>query len=157
MSKPLVAMPAEFIALSAESRTHNEYNDCAIKAVVIATGAPYAQVRKMMEDFGRKSRKGTNWSIIRKTVEALGFKVHEWNWREHDALIASYSPKAPTWYKRLTTGQVKAYNKKWRALPCQNMLLFSSAHVSAYKDGEVIDWAHNKAKRIWLIWEVTKS
>lgn len=149
-------MPQQFVAMHAETRAASENNDCAVKAVALLTGAPYSQVLELMAKHGRQARKGTFRGTTQAVIEELGFTVRKWTFKERLDLIASYSPKAPQWYQSLTTKQVKAYNKKWRALPCQSMLLFSTQHVSAYKDGEVIDWAHNRAKRINDIWEVIR-
>ncbi len=163
MSRRLTAMPAAFTALQGDANLFNERDDCSVKAICVATGAPYAVVHALMAKHGRKNRKGVQPSAdnssMKMTIRELGFKIRTWELREHVDLLSTYSPdpvKARKWYKGLTTKQPRSFNKQWRKLAVQNLLLFNTGHVSAYKDGEVIDWAHNTAKRIWMVWEITK-
>jgi hypothetical protein len=160
----LTAMPAAFTALHDVARSFNESNDCSVKAICVATGASYAVVHALMAKHGRKLRQGVRPnaydSSMKRTLAELGYQIRVWKDEEHIALLSTYSPdpvKARKWYKGLTTKQPMSFNKQWRKLACQNLLLFNTGHVSAYKDGEVIDWAHNTAKRIWAVWEVTKA
>ncbi|NDE18521.1 hypothetical protein EBZ80_26805, partial [bacterium] len=64
---------AAFTELQAAANSVNENNDCAVKAVAIACNADYHTVRDMMSQMGRKTGKGTEWSIINDTIDRLGY------------------------------------------------------------------------------------
>lgn len=50
---------------------NNETNDCAVRALAIATQTPYAEVHKNLKAKGRRDRRGTKLAWITEAVKQL--------------------------------------------------------------------------------------
>lgn len=110
------------------SKALNELNDCAVKAVSIATGVEYSVVHRIMKSLGRRNRCATKMSIIDVTVEKLGFKKIDVRFK-----VAAR-----------TISQVP----RDRQLQDGNFLVTTSRHILAVTDGVVQDWTKGRQHRV---------
>lgn len=104
----------------------HETKDCAVKAVTAVTGVHYMDVHSLMAACGRRHRKGTPNHITRAVLDRLGF----------------------------VTEEVKAWSKTVRTLGREfkgrsgTYLVWTSRHILAIKDGEVLDWTNGRLHRV---------
>lgn len=147
-----IALPDAFNAMEEERKAVNEHRDCTVKALAILTGRSYGDCRKALAEAGRANRRGAFHTTQRKAIEALGFSIREWTSREKIELVMSYPKKG---IAGLTTHQPRRFPQAWAPHADKLLLLYSRGHVSAYRDGVVQDWAINRAKQVYMIWELT--
>lgn len=117
-----------------------ETNDCAVKALALATGESYEMAHYALECVGRLPRRGTSMQRIRAAAESLGYT---WETVDHD----NYSARTPVtlereWQKRGIRG---------------GFIVEFVGHVAAIVDGEVLDWTQGRRHRIWDIHKVTRA
>jgi hypothetical protein len=55
-------------------RPNTEHRDCAVRAFVVLTGKPYAEVHALFKSAGRKDGRGTRISVMRKVANSLNLK-----------------------------------------------------------------------------------
>lgn len=146
----------QFNQMHEDSRFLGEWNDCGVKAVALVCGVPYAEAYFKLKRLGRRDRKGTPWAMIRQAINDFGFEIKVWSTFEKRALIESY-PGVHKNLQQITTHHPRRFPKAWAPLKEKRLLLGTHKHVACFKDGEVIDWTVNSAKRVWLVWEVTKK
>jgi len=106
----------------------DDYDDeltCALIAISSATGIEYSLVNYVFEKYGRKHRNGSNRYAIDCVIHELGFV---------DVDIDFES-------KTLLTIQRELPNKG-------TFLIFSTGHVSCFKDGVLYDWCGNRKFRV---------
>lgn len=151
-------VPTAFNDLRAEASALGENNDCSVKAVAILTGLPYAKVHAAFAAAGRVARKGTPHAVTDRALAALGFKLvpfGEQGWTKNAAgdfvqkweqEVLSRYPGAHKNMKGLTSHQPARFPQAWAGLP--NMLIETRGHHLAFKDGAVVDWSVNSARRI---------
>lgn len=140
-----------FSKLNTLSFAKNETNDCAVKAITIATGKLYDEAHRALAKHGREARKGTSFGAIARTIREFGFKTERVDAR---TIIAQYPSPHRDVLKSVTTHHPRRFNKVW---PKGTYLLYSHRHVSAVVDGELHDWAVNSAKRVWRIDRIVKA
>lgn len=125
----------EYQSLTEVRNRHNETNDCAVVAVVIATGAPYEKVHQMMESKGRKSRRGTAQNITNAVLSKLGYM--RFPIRDREVLTNG-----------LTIRTLLPY------LPEGTFLVHTPGHILCIRDGVVQDWSANRLLRVYKIEQV---
>ena len=145
-------VPEEFTELKIELADDKNY--CAIIAVSAITSQPVEKVRELMEANGRKRKRGTKHETTRKVLEILGYKVTEWSFAKRHQIIQQY-PEPHNRLENITTHHPRRFPQVWQGQP--DMLMFSRAHVSAYVDGVVCDWAVKHSKRVVELWLVEKA
>jgi len=149
-------LSSKFTQLTEDSRFLGETNDCGVKAVALACDVPYAEAYVKLKRLGRRDRKGTPWAMIRRAIEEFGFEIKTWTTWEQRQLIDTY-PGVHKNLHQITTHHPRRFPKAWAPLKEKRLLLGVHKHVAAFRDGEVIDWTVNSAKRVWMILEVTKK
>jgi hypothetical protein len=153
-----------------QSAAFNESNDCAVKAVSLATGTPYAKVHELMAKHGREARKGTYWNTIRRTVEELGFNLEPWSYRYVPfgrsidpvkdrcltSLIKTYPGRHGEVLKSITTHHPVRFAEQWKFARGKSFIaeVRGGRHVAAIVNGEVHDWTKGRAMRVIVMWEV---
>ncbi len=126
-----------FKQLEAGRARKNETNDCAVKAVAVVTNENYDEAHDACQRFGRRPRRGTNFSFTTKpAVKNLGFEVE----RVHPELTGTFVRKLP---ERLSAR--KSY------------LVRVAGHILAVKGGQVIDWTAGRNHRVKAIYVVSKK
>ena len=124
----------EFRTAQAAAVAVDENNDCAVKAVAIATGTDYATVRALLRNIGRRDGHGTQPDDYRYAIRRLGF------------IARPYRSNART---------VRAAASM---LPANGVFLVRvSGHVLCVRDGRAHDWNPRSLRRIVEILEITKS
>lgn len=129
-----------FLKLKEESSSFGEVNDCSIKAITLATGKPYSEVLALSYRFGRKKGKGTYIETSKKILDALGFEViilEEYIWKRIGKTFLTFA----------RNNYIKS----------SNLIIYSSTHMAAIVDGDLIDWAIEKRKRIQSVWKIQKK
>lgn len=122
----------DYQTLRSEALSHGETNDCAVKAVAIATGTPYSIALDTLAAHGRKRRERTHFNITKAATESLGFE-----------LTRVYTKEATVRTVACELGQ-GSYFVRVRA------------HILCIKDGVVEDWSDNRLIRVREVWRVTK-
>jgi hypothetical protein len=119
------------------SKAASERNDCAIKAVSIATGTEYRVIRDMSLKLGRRPRKGTDPTIVYRMLKDLGYTVKRVE-----------SPVS-------TVGQLDD-----AIIGDDNTYLAyvsGSGHVLCAKNGEVHDWTKYRKHQICDFLKILKE
>ena len=112
------------------SRVMKETNDCAVRAVSIATGRPYRTVHKHFCANGRKRRKATPFHVTLNTLNDLGFTLRY------------FKTKAKT---------VRSLEKD---PPPGVYLIRVRNHMLCLRDGKVHDWTSGRLHRIIFMYKV---
>ena len=125
-----MSLPQAIVAASAKM---SETNDCAVKAIAIATSTPYAEVHKLCKRFGRKTGKGTHLYVMLAVLQHLGWKH----------VPATWKGKTATSIKVPFAGRYLAFTTRY-------------SHVFALRGGLVKDWTDGRRHRIEAVWEIKK-
>lgn len=160
-----------FKTVQGQARSLNETNDCAVKAVAIATGTPYEQVHALMKKHGRKDRKGTMQITTQHVLEALGYtvdKVHMpcdvraaarqgGTFRNEFVAqrLAKYPYRRRVNVKNFTVNHLEIFKEAWADVG--TVLVNTKGHILAYRDGQVHDWTRNHRNRILTVWLLKKN
>lgn len=141
-------VPTDYLAMKEELADDKGF--CAVIALAAITRLPVKEVADALAAAGRKKRQGTHRSVSKKALEALGFKVtcHGPSWIRNN-IIHDY-PGRNVGLRSVTTHHPRRFPSAWIGRP--DMLLFSTAHVAAFVDGEIKDWAIKHSKKINSIW-----
>lgn len=119
---------------------YGEKNDCAIKAVSIATDTLYTDVREVYKQMGRKPRSrtggGISWEMFRECMQVCS------------------NNKAVEVTKDYNSKTLRTFERE--ALVNKVFIVEVRGHVSAVKYGVVEDWAQGSCMRINKIWEIQK-
>jgi len=116
----------EFEEVSTLSNDAEENNDCAVKAVSIATGIDYNMVHAIFNKFGRKDGGGSPRHITESVIEFFNFLQVE-----DDSFSA------------------RTIRTLGRQLPPHgSYLVFVRGHVACAKDGRIHDWTSGRQHRI---------
>lgn len=150
--KPVDGLAPTYVALRVQSDIVNEHNDCAVVAVAAATGVQYDEVLRRFQENGRKDRQGTQRCITRRVVEELGWTVEEiYGYK----FLHRYPEHHRKHLQSVTTHHPDRFKRIWK--DGERYLLFSNGHVGAVVDGVNYDWTRGRAKRVWMIWKLTKN
>lgn len=122
-----------YAEISAAANAFNETNDCAVRAVCIATNNAYPKIHEMFKKMKRRNRCGTPNVTTYAVIKQLGYKL--WN------VSRSYSAKTvrslgPT----LPKGQI--------------FLVETCDHMLAVVDSKVEDYSFERAFVVHRIWQV---
>lgn len=118
------------------AKARKEHNDCAVKAVAIATGIGYNQSHTVFSKLGRRNGRGVDWMMLVKAIEhCTGNK----------GKFTSILKPNGTFYTGKTIGQ---------ALPNGKYILMFRGHVAAMVDGKIEDWTENTKKCVLYFWKV---
>jgi hypothetical protein len=111
----------------------NEAADCAVRAIAVCCDISYEEAHKLATKHGRKPGTGTDWSIIVKTINELGY-----------ALIWVNTP-------------CRTIRVLERDLPKTGSFLISvRGHVLGYHNGQSVDWAAGRCHRIRTVWRILR-
>ena len=110
--------------VSQKSNEFRETNDCAVKALSIATDTAYSVIHKLLKLQGRPNRQGTYTYQQNAVIEQLGFKLEK---------IEIKSKTVTT----LERENLKGYN-----------LVYVNRHVLAVVNGSIEDWTQGRRYRI---------
>lgn len=116
----------------AESQALREKDDCAVVAMTIATGLPYADVHLTFAACGRRARRRTPMYITDWAAERLGVRL----------------TRVP--FPRSTLRTIGD-----RLDPLKTYLVRTSGHIVCVEGGRVHDWAAGSLRRVRSVWEVT--
>lgn len=126
-----------FSMLHADSKSVGETNDCAVKAVALATGRPYREVLRKMRAYGRRPRRGTPMRITKRVLEDYGYTM---------VLQTERFPQART---PITVA---------RTMPKRGVYLVrTSRHIFCYRAGKVHDWTEGRRHRVTQIWKIVRA
>lgn len=114
------------------SAAFGETNDCTVKAVAIVTNNDYSEAHQALAALGRKHGNGAYFSQWNGACEALGYSLHR------EATITARTVR--TVVEQLEADKV--------------YIIQSTAHVSAVVNGEVLDWAEGRLKRVKAVYQV---
>ena len=124
-----MSLPKEMIAASDRM---NETNDCAVKAVAIATRISYERVHAVFKKAGRADGQGVSVSRIKVALMNLGFKAK----------------KLESW---------KGKTAKTLDLPRGgDYIALTRNHALAVKFGLVKDWTSERRHRVIEVWEIVE-
>jgi len=146
-----VASSDTFNALFAEARAAGERNDCAVKAIVLATGVSYEVARAALAVRGRKTGHGAWPSDINAVIRSFGFRL---DFVMQSEFIRAYPLPHRHVASCVTTHHPRRFAKVW---PKGTFLIYTRGHVLTCIDGVVHDWTINKAKRVTEIFRVVKE
>lgn len=145
-------VPADYEAMKVELSGDKGF--CSVVAVAAIARIPAKQAQELLAQHGRKHGHGTKKRITKAVLESLGYEVRPMTFKERRAIIDSY-PGRHKGLVSITTHHPRRFAAAWAGQP--DMLMFSHAHVSAYVDGEVKDWAIKHSKQVYDIWLVEKK
>lgn len=114
------------------ARSLGEKNDCAVKAIAIATGTPYAEVHAELTRQGRKRRSGTYFHQTEGAVKNLGFELQR---------VMVRSATVRTIARELKTG---------------TYLVRVHRHILCLKEGKVEDWSEGRLHRVKAVYRINK-
>lgn len=120
---------------SAASQQKGERNDCAVKALAIATGTEYNTVHALLAAKGRRKGGRTRHTWIYETLEELGFE-------KLDITRHLQGRTVRTVQRELVEG---------------TFLALVSGHILAIKDGKVEDWTEGRQHRIRNVYAVYRK
>lgn len=124
--------------MATASRSHNETNDCTVKALTAATGLDYDTCHAALAKFGRKPRKGCVFHMVgKRAAQYLGWKMETVSKHELRAKTITTAERDPV-----------LRNGRW--------VLQVSRHVAACVDGKVIDWTQGRRHRLQCAYRFTK-
>jgi hypothetical protein len=126
-----MSLPAAMVKASAKCR---ETNDCAVKAIAIATSTDYLVVHELCRKLGRKKGKGTHLYVMENAIQQLGWKINR---------NVKWKGKTATTLKLPFAGRFLAFTTRY-------------SHVLAVRGGLVKDWTDGRRYRIESVWEIKK-
>lgn len=135
-----------FQSLDQISNEMGERNDCVVKALCVAGNISYLRAHKILEDLGRRRRRGCPGYWLKIALKQLGFKLHEVDLRRFRKF--SYGPyyKIP---RTITTYHPTRFPKAWKAKG--TYILWTRGHVAVVKDGVMHDWTVGRSHRVTSI------
>ena len=146
----------EYETLAREARELKEKGDCAIKAISIVCGVSYKEVRDCLATYGRQPNTGVYHSEIGRAIRHFDLRYRSWTFMEKMDMVRSY-PSPHNQLHGITTHHPRRFKKAWEKHSGKKLLIFSSRHVAAFKDGMVHDWSVNASLRVTEIWEILEG
>ena len=137
-----------YLALSNEAAAAGESNDCAVKAITVVTGRPYAEVLATMTRLGRKPRAGTPMHVNRQTLELFGKRAVAIDQRT----ITSRYPGKHSLKVCVTSHQPDRFPAAWR--DGKTYLMLTKGHILAVVNGTCHDWSRNRSLDCITLFEV---
>lgn len=136
--------PDEFIRVEAASLEFGETNDCAVIAVAIACGVPYAKALETLRSIGRKPRRGASDTKIVQALRLLGKRTMV---MDKISIIRSHYPGIHgKVLKSITTHHPARFPKVWK--DGNTYLFHTTNHVLTVINGVTQDWSADRAMRV---------
>lgn len=130
-------------------RLKGEAKDCSVTAVAIVCGVSYDVAHVALAAQGRKDRHGLAMFQINAACHSLGFKVERIRGSE---FIDRY-PARHLVLKHVTTHHPERFPEAFEDEG--PLLLYTSNHVAAFRDGVVHCWSRGQSLRVTSIYRVT--
>lgn len=124
----------EMEAINLSSTLKNEWNDCAVKAIALATGKGYDEIHKLLKKMGRRDRGTTQRDVIYCALQRLGAGVKG-------------TPKPAKTILTLERTLTKKRDLK-------TYLVETDGHILCVKGGIPLDWTRGRRNRIRKMFEV---
>lgn len=122
--------------LISEAARLGEHNDCAVRAVTVVSGLPYAEVHAMFKQLGRKKGHGTYRNVTYKAISKLGFNTVD--------VTKSFKSRTICTLER--------------ELPCTGRyLVWTRGHMLGVKQGKVIDYTSGRRHRVLRVEKVIEK
>jgi hypothetical protein len=115
----------------------NDSKCCGPIALAVVTGIKPSTAQSKLAKLGRKRHHGTYTYQLLEAVKQCGFTVK--------------------YLKRLSSECKTVRSLEKRGLGSRTLLVFTSSHVLAVKNGKVCDWTANRLHRITGIYIVEKA
>lgn len=113
-----------------------ERNDCAVKAVAIATEVSYNTVHRVFANIGRRNGRGVSFVQLKRAIEQFtGSDV------KYKTILKPNGSR----FTGKTIGQ---------ALPKGRYILIFRGHTAALVDGVIEDWTEDRKTRVLGYFEV---
>ena len=154
--------------LLAASSDMDERNDCAVRAVAVATGVSYQTAHAALRVQGRKDRDGTYPCETHKAVQSLRFQLEDVT--EQYAGKREYRTRKfwsiDRWgyeYEQERTtatrlGPVKTVTTAEKYLPKDRVfIVFVREHVLCVRDGKAQDCTSGRRHHVKSIYRVTRT
>lgn len=151
IKRELIETSEEYIKMVGAANRNRETNDCAVRAVALATDTPYETVLDLLTRMGRLSRKSTQTSILERAVELLGYKMQ---YVPDHHFIRQY-PRAHQRLKHVTTHHPDRFKKVWA--DGNTYLMYTAGHVLCIKNGTNHDWTRGRSCRSEGIYRVVEK
>jgi len=124
-----------------------ERNVCSVIAISILANVPYEEAYKVCEKLGRKKNEGMYEEDILKAFKRLRCRVEPVSMIHKLEGDRDYK-KFKYWFGY----SLKRVGEQLR--PNRRYLISTSAHVSAYVNGRIEDWAAGRKKIVKKVWEI---
>ena len=131
--------------MSVLTRIGGETNDCGVKAVAFACDVEYTVALRLLRLLGRPFRKGTPWSALEQSIPMLGYRAtgptEFGKWGAKDPAIKAKTIRGIASDPYFARG---------------TFLVTVRRHILCVRDGVVLDWSGDSARRIQDVWQITK-
>jgi hypothetical protein len=131
-------MTKTYDKLKGRQQAAGERNDCAVKAIAVATGRGYTAVRAALRREGRGTKERTSMYAQRRAITALGFTIA----REIRSTALVNKTLA-------TIEQEDALGGSW--------MIHTADHVAGMTDRTLHDWAAGKRMPVQVCWKIEKA
>lgn len=129
-----------------DSKKFGEKNDCSVKAVALATGAPYAKVHYEFAKQGRKEGRGSHFYQQVQVLRDLGFELKLVHCGHYN------NPEVKNKFKAKTVTTLE------RELPSRGVfIVYTSGHMFCARGGKVLDWTAGRRHQLRDIYRVVKK
>lgn len=162
IKKQLYKRTETYLQAFAVSEQLREQNDCAPRAVWIATNmeVPYETVLKMFGEEGRKPGRGCFKDQQRRVIERLGYGVVNeifcsQHLRGQERKFIDRYPGSHVKLKSITTHHMDRFPGVWQ--DGNTYLIYTKGHVGCCKNGVLHDFTRGTALRVRSIWQIIKK
>ena len=128
-----------------EQEKFGEINDCAVRAIAMATGEEYAKVWASFRDHGRQPRRGSSVNQMRRVITDLG-------WHRDEIPGDEFRSRGILTYISLA-GNLKKLRARGRYVLCTNDHAFAVVNRQVHDFGTFL----GQRKRIVMVWRVFKT
>lgn len=128
--------PKLYAAVAQELKASGDSRFCGAVALAVLTGCTAKQAQSELRKRGRKKGGGTSTLALVDALKARGYKL----------------TALPRLTARCRTVRTLERSVSWNA----DLLVFTSSHVLAVKNGVVQDWTKDRLHRIKFIMRVEK-
>ena len=136
--------------LAAKSKSFDEKNDCAVKAVAVVANASYEEAYEALRKAGRKPRRATPLPVIFAALKSLGCHATYQNNFQHNGVPMGRCP-----ISRVKSRLMQAFGANGKQFRNGRYLVLTRNHILAVKDGEVQDWTDGRRHQARFAWEVS--
>lgn len=135
------------ISTGTKDESSNEHNDCSVRALANCTGISYSESHAIHKNYGRKTRKGTNWIPLLNSYQKVHLRIKGIYGSSYLSSLASRTTGLQT-----NSGMtVKSFLKNH---PKGKYVVIIARHAFAVVDGGIIDGSLvNANSRVSVVWE----